>query len=148
MYPSLLAALAVTLGAPAPKAPKPHPIVGTWQILTRTFDGNTTDVEGGIHCWTFTADGRRGGHTTGTKPGPTTVWSKYELDEKVRPATLNVIHEYPGRTLTDHFLFEFDGDTLTVCINVTQVGVRPKSITGAKGSGNNLYKLRRVKAKE
>jgi hypothetical protein len=51
--------VALVLAAPAPKTPKPHPIVGTWLILTHTQDGRTWEIKG-EHCWTFTADGRRG----------------------------------------------------------------------------------------
>jgi uncharacterized protein (TIGR03067 family) len=144
VYPSLLVAAAITLGAPAPKARPAHPIVGTWLYLTCTKDGKTSEVQGD-HCCTFTADGRRGDHTLRTPP---TIWHKYELDEKARPPAFTLTGEFdvgsPAKSF--FFLFEIDGDTLTVCLG--DDGLRPKSLTGEKGSGSHLYKLRRVKAKE
>lgn len=53
-----------------------------------------------------------------------------------------------GRSLpsqTEHFLFEIDGDTLRLC---TRPMARPESITAEKGSGNTVYTLRRVRAKD
>src|SRR5690349_2436357 len=123
----LIAALAV--GAPGAKDPKPHPLVGTWLMLTETQDGKTSEVTGN-ECWTFTADGRRGGHKLGTRP---TAWQKYELDEKARPPAFTVTHEYAtAPPQTEHFLFEIDGDTLTICRG--RLG-RPESISAEKGSG-------------
>src|SRR5215471_4782586 len=102
---------ALVLAAPGAKEPKPHPIVGTWLILTHTYDGETTEVKGD-HCWTFSADSRRGAHTLQTKPGN---WQKCELDEKTRPQAFSVTHEYSTRPpQLEHFVFEIDGDTLTV----------------------------------
>ena len=132
---------ALTLGAPGPKEPKAHPLVGTWQLLTHTHDGQTADFKAG-HCWTFTADGRRGAHTFDTRPA---LWQKYALDEKVRPPALSVTEEYRTGPITEHFRFEVDGDTLTMC---TRSEGRPEAITAERGTGNTVYKLWRVKAKE
>ena len=136
-----LLVVALVLGAPGAKEPKAHPIVGTWLILTRTHDGQTSELNGD-HCWTFTADGRRGAHTVDTRPAS---WQKYALDEKVRPPALSVTEEYRTGPISEHFRFEVDGDTLTMC---TRSGGRPEAITAEKGSGNTVYKLRRVKAKD
>jgi len=135
--------VAVALGAPALKEPKPHPLVGTWLILERTQDGQTADVRGD-HCWTFTADGRRAGHTLRTRP---TYWLRYEMDEKARPPAVTVTGvSFVGSPAESYdFLFKIDGDTLTVC---TRERGRPASIGAEAGSGNLVYKLRRVKAKD
>jgi hypothetical protein len=142
MYPSLLTALAVTLGAPAPKIPKPHPIVGTWLILSHTQDGRTFPIRGD-HCWTFTADGRRGGHTLSSRP---TGWIKYELDDRRQPPALYVTHEPGSGPQIESFVYEIDGDTLRFGQGID--GGLPKSISGEAGSGAKVYTLRRVKAKE
>ena len=144
MYPSLLTALAVTLGAPGPKAEKPHPIVGTWLILSLTQDGRTSPIRGD-HCWTFTADGRRGAHTTQTPPQG---WIKYELDEKRRPPALHVTHVTGTGSgpQIESFVFEIDGDTLRFGQSLD--GSLPTAISGEAGSGAKVYTLQRVKAKE
>ena len=36
---------ALAIGAPAPRDAKPHPLVGTWLVLTFSHDGKTTNVE-------------------------------------------------------------------------------------------------------
>ena len=137
----LLTALA--LGDPAPKEDAKSPIVGTWLILTQTQEGNTTEVTGN-ECWTFTADGRRGGHKVNTVP---TGWQKYEVNEKRRPRSLEVIHEYRTRSDSQFFLFEIDGDMMTLCTSTKAEGF-PESIGAKKGSGNQVLTLKRVKAKD
>jgi uncharacterized protein (TIGR03067 family) len=137
---SALLTVAVLLGAPGPKDAKAPPLVGTWLIVTHTQDGKTSDVKGD-HCWTFTSDGKRGGHTLDTTP---TTWQKYEMDEKSRPSAFVVTHEYRAGPTYQSFLFEVDGDELIVCTGDRD---RPKSITAEAGSGNHVYKLRRVKGK-
>jgi hypothetical protein len=137
----LLAAL--TLGAPAPKEAPKSPIVGTWLILTQTQEGNTTEVMGN-ECWTFTADGKRGGHKANTIP---TDWQKYEVNEKRRPQSLVVIHEYRTRSHSQFFLFEIDGDMMTLCTNTRAEGL-PESISAKKGSGNQILTFERIRAKD
>jgi uncharacterized protein (TIGR03067 family) len=138
-----LLVVALALGAPALKEAKPHPLVGTWLYLTRTEDGKTVEVEGGL-CRTFTADGRHGDHTLRARPA---AWVRYEVDEKARPRVLTITGQYAEGSPPESFdsLFEIDGDTLTVC---TRVRGRPAAIGAEAGSGNLVYKLRRVKAKD
>ena len=137
----LMAALA--LGAPALKDAGPHPIVGTWLYLTRTLDGQTADVQGD-HCMTFTAVGCHGTHALGKRP---TGGLRYELDEKTRPTAFTVTGEFAvgGPPESYVYLFEIDGDTLTVC---TRERGRPAAIAAEASSGNVVYKLRRVKTKD
>lgn len=140
MGPALILATLV-LGAPAPKeAPKP-PIVGTWLVLSQTQEGTTSEVTGN-ECWTFTADGRWGGHKINRVP---TGWQKYTVNEKTRSRSLDVIHEYRTGSQTECFIFEIDGDMLTMC---TRTKGRPTSISAKEGSGNTIYTLKRVKAKD
>jgi uncharacterized protein (TIGR03067 family) len=135
--------LALTVGAPALKEAKPHPLVGTWQYLTRTQDGKTAEVEGD-HCWTFTTEGRSGHHLLKARPA---AWVRYELDEKAVPPAFTVTGQYAIGSPDESydFLFEIDGETLTVC---TRERGRPAAIAAEAGSGNVVYKLRRVKAKD
>lgn len=141
MNATVLLSLALGVGAPAPKLRKPHAIVGTWLILTATQDGTTRKVEGD-HCWTFTADGRRGSHTLKAEP---VGWYMYELNEKTRPPSLDVIQETKTARVIERYLFEFDGDTLTLCVNENG---RPTAITAEKGSTNMIYTLKRVPKKD
>jgi uncharacterized protein (TIGR03067 family) len=133
--------IVLALGAPAPReVPKP-PVVGTWLVLSQTQEGTTSEVTGN-ECWTFTADGKWGGHKINKVP---TGWQKYTVNEKARPCALDVIHEYRTGSQTDSFIFEIDGDTLTMC---TRTRGRPESISAKEGSGNTVYVLKRVKAKD
>lgn len=131
----------LSFGAPAPKDPKAAPIVGTWLFLSETRDGATSRVPG-EHCWTFTAGGRRGSHDVQSRPSN---WISYEVNEKTRPPSLAVNYESNGRERTEHYLFEIDGDTLSLCTNAQG---RPTEIMAEKGSKNVIYTLKRVPKKD
>jgi uncharacterized protein (TIGR03067 family) len=135
--------LALAVGAPALKEAKPHPLAGTWLFLTRTEDGKTVKVEGSV-CRTFTADGRHGDHTLRARPA---AWVRYEVDEKARPPAFTVTGQYAEGSPPESFdfLFEIDGDTLTLC---TRVRGRPAAIAADAGSGIVVYKLRRVRGQD
>jgi uncharacterized protein (TIGR03067 family) len=137
----ILATLA--LGAPAAKEAPKSPLNGTWFIVSETQDGKATVYAvSESECMTFTADGKVGAHKLNKAP---TGWKKYEVNEKTRPRSLDFSYEIRMATQTEYLLFEIDGDTLTLCIGAKG---RPESISAKKGSGNVIYVLKRVKAKD
>jgi uncharacterized protein (TIGR03067 family) len=144
MYPSLLAALAVTVGAPGPKEePKEGPpsVVGEWVAEKGVFGGNDRALPPGGVIFEFTADG----HThmrEGTKqPDP----ADYKVDPKKSPAEIDIISTANPKQPPTYGIYKVEGDTLTLC--VSRGGKRPTTFEAPAGSDLMLLTLKRVKPK-
>jgi uncharacterized protein (TIGR03067 family) len=126
--------------------PKPHPLVGEWEIVTVTTLGNTRDWEyGGIHF--FTADGKY--RTKRDEPEGEITWQKYTVDDKADPKTLEiVITDNTGKANTWRWLYRIDGDKLEYCWRGDDQTVWPKEFEAGKGSKNVIHTAKRVTPKK
>jgi uncharacterized protein (TIGR03067 family) len=147
MSPSLLTALALAAGAPAPKdPPKPAPsVVGEWVAERRTFSGNERAIAGGPLRYVFTADGRwEVYHDRKKVPGD----QRYKADPAKDPAEidLDTATTEPDHRRVTPGIYKVEGDTLTLCYSPASRGAqRPKAFTSTADTPNVLYVFKRVK---
>jgi uncharacterized protein (TIGR03067 family) len=126
--------------------PKPSPLVGEWEIVSATTQGNTRPWEfGGIHV--FTADGKY--RTKFDGPDDEITWQKYSVDDKADPKTLDiVITDKTGKVTTWRWLYRIDGDKLDYSWRADDHTVRPKEFEAGKGSKNVIHTLKRMTPKK
>ena len=122
--------------------PKPHPLVGEWEIVSSTTLGNTHNWElGGTHV--FTADGKY--RTKHDGPEGKIVWQNYSVDDKADPKILViVITDNTGKVSTWRWLYRIDGDKLEYCWRGDDQTVLPKELEAGKGSKNVIHTAKRV----
>ena len=134
----ILIALAVPLGAPAPRdATKVEQLVGEWAVVTYIQDGVKNDNEiGGVR---FGPDGRAYFRPDAGYDGGE---GTYTADATGHPARIDVTPPAGegGRRVG---IFRVDGDVLTVCFR--EGDDRPKQFESRAGSGVNLVTLKRVR---
>jgi uncharacterized protein (TIGR03067 family) len=138
MYSSLLAALALSIGAPAAKDAKKDPpsLVGVWVAETGTTDGDDRAVTAGSLTVEFTADGKVSVREGSKRAGPV----EYRADPKRSPAGIEVTEmELVG-------IYKLDGDTLTLCLG--RDGQRPTEFASPAGSRTMLLTLKRATPKD
>lgn len=126
--------------------PKPHPLVGEWEMVSSTTLGNTRPWEfGGFYV--FKADGQWG---TKQKPDDDKItWHKYGVDDKADPKTLDlVMTDDKGKVTTWRWLYRVDGDALSFCFQGDDESRRPKEFEAEKGSKNVIYTLKKVTPKK
>jgi uncharacterized protein (TIGR03067 family) len=126
--------------------PKPSPLVGEWEIVSATTEGQTRPWEfGGIHV--FTADFKY--RTKNDEPEGKITWQKYSVDDKADPKTLEiVITDDTGKVNTWQWLYRIDGDKLEYCHRADDPTVLPKKFEAGKGSRNVIHTAKRIKPKK
>jgi uncharacterized protein (TIGR03067 family) len=146
MYPSLLTALALALGAPGPKEPPKKdtdPLLGAWVAEKAETGGMPLPVAAGGVSMDFQADGKavmkdgmkapeEGGYTADRKKDPR------EIDLKAPAAG--------GKVMTMLGIYKVDEDTLTMCL--AAAGERPTKFESAAGQTTLLMTFKRAKKKE
>jgi uncharacterized protein (TIGR03067 family) len=138
VYPSLLTALALSVGAPAAKDAKKDPpsLVGVWVAEKGTRDGDDRAVAAGSLTVEFTADGKVSVQEGSKRVGPV----EYRVEPKGSPAEIDVKEmEMVG-------IYKVDGDTLTLCLG--DGGKRPTEFASPAGSKTMLLTLKRAKPKD
>jgi len=135
--------------APGPKdkdPPKPSPLVGEWEMVSETAQGQTRPWQlGGIHV--FTADGKY--RTKRDEPEGKITWQKYSVDDKADPKTLDiVITDGTGKVNTWRWLYRIDGDKLEYCWRTDDHTVRPEKFESPKGSVNMIHTAKRMEPKK
>jgi uncharacterized protein (TIGR03067 family) len=138
MYPSLLAALALSVGAPATKDAKKDPpsLVGVWEAEKETTGGHERAIAAGSLTIEFTADGKVSVQEGAKRTGPV----EYRIDPKRAPAEIDVTE------MNMVGIYKVDGDTLTVCLG--DDGKRPNEFASPAGSRVRLFSLKRAKPKD
>ena len=144
MYPSLLAALALSVGAPAAKDAKKDPpsLVGVWVAEKGTTDGDDRAIAAGSVTIEFTADGKVAIREGGRRPDPV----DYRLDPKKNPAEIDINGPPDAKDLHMRGIYTTDGDALTLCLS--RGDKRPTEFASPKGSDVLLLTLKRVKPKD
>lgn len=146
MTPSLLTALALTFGAPAPKDdPKKDPpsLVGEWVAEKGVKRGNEQPIPPGGIAFEFTPDGKVR-IRDGPKQSPP---ADYKTDPKKSPAEIDIDLPDTGRKAPAMAgIYRLDGDTLTLC--VSRGGTRPTKFESPAGSDVTLMTFKRAKKKE
>jgi len=146
MTPSLLTALALTLGAPGPKeGPKKDPpsVVGEWITEKGVIGGNDEAIPAGGVTFAFAPDGKVRITEGAKQPAPT----DYTVDPKKSPAEIDIVLVDPGRAAREMAgIYKVDGDTLTLCLN--RGGSRPAKFESPAGSDVMLLTLKRAKKKD
>src|SRR5687767_12848592 len=115
MHATLLVALAVAVGAPAPKAdPKTESaIVGEWVGEKATAGGKDRPVPAGGIRFTFKADGKLI-VKEGKRENPDEA--TYTIDAKKDPAEIDFVPPAEkAERGTVRGIYKVDGDTLTLC---------------------------------
>jgi uncharacterized protein (TIGR03067 family) len=141
--PSLLVALALATGAPAPKDAKKDPpsVVGVWAVESAVIGGKREDPPPGT-TWTFTADGKSLLSVPGGKdPDP----GMFTFDQKKDPAQVDITAGPTRRPLTG--IYKVEKDTLTLCL-AEDTGDRPTGFESKEGARVLLITLTRAKKKD
>ena len=141
MTPSLLTALAIALGAPAPKEdPKkePQPLVGEWVAEKGVIRGKEQAFPPGGVAFEFTADGKLLVRD-GTKQADP---ADYMTDPKKSPAEIDIMPPADQKQPPSSGIFKVEGDTLTICAR--RGGKRPTKFESPVGSDLTLLTLKRV----
>jgi uncharacterized protein (TIGR03067 family) len=149
--PSLLAALALAVGAPVPKdPPKSAPsVVGEWVAERSTFAGSDRPLPREPVRYVFAPDGTwalyRGdrklpgeGRTYAAGPGESPPAIDLFYDE------VDADRDPPARRQVVRGIYKVDGDTLTLCL-ATAGGDRPKTFESAAGLPSTRWVFKRVK---
>jgi len=147
MYPTLILALAVTAGAPAPKeTPKKKEgpsIVGTWSLERGESGGMVIPLPPGGNelSLTFNDDGTLVAHKGGKGPDEN---GKFSHDPKKSPAEIDLTESRPGgKDMMIRGIYKIDGETLTICM--APLGERPTKIESPAGAQTIIMTLKRVK---
>jgi uncharacterized protein (TIGR03067 family) len=145
MYPSMLTALALAVGAPGAKDPpkKEASIVGEWGVESAVVGGKRDDPPAGT-TWAFTADGKSVLSVAGGKgagPGPST----YTADAKKDPAQVDITAGPKGTPMKG--IYKRDGDTLILCLSLDGDS-RPAVFESKEGAKVILLTLTKAKKKE
>jgi uncharacterized protein (TIGR03067 family) len=144
MSPVLLA-LAVSLGAPAPKTPAQEALVGVWEVVSQTFNGQQMVMPSGAKTYRFTPDGLWVLRIDGIEQ-PTTP--AYKLDPTRQPPTIDFTGvRSPTGPATKGAIYRLSGDDLTIAFGETG-GNRPTAFESPVGSRVLVVVLRRAKLKE
>jgi len=144
MTVTVLAGLALTIGAPALKDPpaKAPNIVGEWDVESVTVNGMPSGIKGGTK-YTFTADGkwlieRSGKPIVGPDRG-------FKTDPKASPPKVDLISSTAAAGTLLLGIYKVEGDTLTICGRRGNDVERPTSFDDSEGSGTTVYVLKRAK---
>ena len=144
MNSSLLAALALSVGAPAAKDGKKDPpsLVGVWVAEKGTTDGDDRAVTAGSLTVEFTADGKVSIREGAKRSSPLDC----RTDPKRSPAEIDFIAPPRAKSLNMVGIYQVDGDTLTLCLSPG--GKRPTRFESVAGSDVMLLTLKRAKPKD
>ena len=145
MYPTVLTALALIVGAPAAKdGPKKDPpsVVGEWVAEKGVVGGNDKGVPPGGVTFEFTAEGKVLIHEGKKQPDP----ADYKVDPKKSPAEIDITPGAGQAATPMPGIYKVDGDTLTICVG--RGGTRPSKFESPAGSDVMLLTLKRVKPKD
>ena len=143
MYPSVLTALALSVGAPAGKDAKkdPQTLVGEWAVETAVVGGKRDDPPAGT-TWAFTADGKSVFAIAG---GPDSARGTYTTETNKDPARVDV--SAGPKHLPMKGIYKRDGDTLVLCL-VQDRDDRPAAFESKAGSHAILITLTKAKKKD
>jgi hypothetical protein len=145
MYPSLLAALALSVGAPAVKEKEKPTIVGEWANEQYTIGGmppQPAPTGRDLRRWVFRADGSRS--ILGVD-GKEVAGGRYAAD----PAAGTLDFESASDASVDKYLcrYKLDGDTLILNVGWPKAD-RPAGLESPPDSKCTLYVMKRVKPKD
>ena len=146
MYPSLLTALALTVGAPGLKeTPKKDadPLLGEWVGEKAEAAGMPLPVPAGGVSMEFKAAGKlvmKEGSKAPEEVG-------YTADPKKDPHEIDLTPPAAGgKVMTMVGIYKVEGETLTLCL--AAVGGRPTKFESAAGQATLLLTFKRAKKKE
>lgn len=146
MFPSLLTALALALGAPAPKEPPKKdadPLLGKWTGLTATAAGTPLPVPAGGVTMEF----RAGGAWVTEEGGKAPEEGGYTADPKRDPHEIDLTQPAAGgKIMRMRGIYKVEGDTLTLCL--AAAGGRPTKFESAAGQQTVLMTFKRAKKKD
>jgi uncharacterized protein (TIGR03067 family) len=144
MYSSLLAALALSVAAPATKDGKKDPpsLIGVWVAETGTTSGEERAIAAGSMTIEFTTDGK-----VSIQEGPKrSGLLDCRTDPKRSPAEIDFIAPPRAKSLNMVGIYKVEGDTLTLCLSPG--GKRPTGFESVAGSDVMLLTLKRPKPKD
>lgn len=146
MYPSLLTALALTLGAPGPKDPPTKdadPLLGKWTGLKAEAAGTPLPVPPGGVSMEF----RAGGAWVTEEGGKAPEEGGYTADRTKDPHEIDLTQPAAGgKAMKVLGIYKVEGDTLTLCL--AAAGGRPTKFESAAGQATVLMTFKRAKKKE
>jgi uncharacterized protein (TIGR03067 family) len=146
MYPTVLTALALAIGAPGPKDPPKkdvNPLLGEWVGEKAETGGMPLPVPAGGMTMDFQPDGKLMIKDSGKPPEE----AGYTADSKKDPHEIDLMPPAAGgKTMTMLGIYKVDGDTLTLCLAAT--GTRPTKFESAAGQPTILMTFKRAKKKE
>jgi uncharacterized protein (TIGR03067 family) len=144
VYPSLLTALALTLGAPGAKDPPKkdtNPLLGAWTVEKAETGGMTLPVK------SMTMEFMPGGKVVMADGGKPPEEAGYTFDPKKDPHEIDITPPAAGgKVMTMVGVYKVDGDTLTLCLGVA--GGRPTKFESAAGQATLLLTFKRGKKEE
>ena len=144
MYPSLLTALALAVGAPGPKDPPKkdvNPLLGAWVGEKAETGGMPLPVGG------MTMEFKPGGKVVMADGGKPPEEGGYTADPKKDPPEIDLTAPAAGgKAVTMLGIYKVEGDTLTLCL--AAVGGRPTKFESAAGQATLLLTFKRAKKKE
>ena len=143
MYPSVLTALALVIGAPASKEPpkKEVAVVGEWAVESAVVGGKRDDPPPGT-TWTFTADGKS---DLSIPAGANAASGTYTTDPKKNPAWVDISAGPKGVPMKG--IYKRDGQKLILCLGLDR-DERPAAFESKEGSKVILLTLTKTKKKE
>lgn len=112
---------------------------GNWTIMADERDGQPVSTDKGAKV-TFTND-----KFVTASGGKTLRQGSIKLDPTKKPKTIDVTYtegEFKGKTF--HGVYTLEGDTWTICYNLTG-DERPKEVPTKAGKGQLLFHLQRAK---
>lgn len=146
MYPTLLTALALAVGAPGPKEPPKkdtNPLLGEWVGEKAETGGMALPVPAGGMRMEFKPDGK----VVMTDGGKPPEEGTYTADAKKDPHAIDLMAPAAGgKIMTMLGIYKVDGDTLTLCL--AAAGERPTKFESAAGQATLLLTFKRAKKKE
>jgi uncharacterized protein (TIGR03067 family) len=112
---------------------------GTWTVTSSIYEGQKADAEV-MRSITRTVSGD---HVVWKRNGKQFAGTKFELDPRQEPKTIDVIPVGgPNRDKRVLGIYKLEGDQLTICMAAAG-GRRPKEFKAPKGSGCTLRTFRR-----
>lgn len=146
MYPTLLTALALAVGAPGPKDPPKkdtNPLLGEWVGEKAESGGMPLPIPVGGVSLEFKPDGKLVMGDGGKPPEE----AGYTADAKKDPHEIDLMPPAAGgKVMTMVGIYKVEGDTLMLCL--AAVGERPKKFESGAGQATILMTFKRAKKKE
>jgi uncharacterized protein (TIGR03067 family) len=149
MQATLVAGLALALGAPAlkdPPAREAPSLVGEWEVESMTVAGRPRAIGAEPIRYAFTADGKWYSYRGDRRDAAPA--RAYFTNPKAKPAAVD-LNSNPGEQEASVMpgIYKVEGDTLTLCIRGRSTG-RPTAFESSADVPTTLYVFRRLRAKD